>query len=202
MFLFNRYADGPRYYSEPKLVGFTLTPFSHPDLDSGAAAGPAYPPSQLLALHLAALQHQLSQLYAAAAAAVALGRVLVLPQLQCFCYRDPDSSRQGPAPWLAAAAAGSSSSSSSGWSCRAPGDDASVMPFNCTLDQVWTQGVMRHFTHSCAMPGAACGVWSAQYAFAVEICQRLSLLPPAHASILPTHICRLSTVPLLLLLAR
>lgn len=129
-----RYADGPRYYSEPQLLGFSLAPFSHPDIDSGAAAGPGYPPPALLALHLAALQHQLAQLYAAAAAAVALGRVLLLPQLQCFCYRDPDSGRHGPAPWLAAA--DGSSSSSSGWSCRAPGDDASQMPFNCTLDQV------------------------------------------------------------------
>jgi hypothetical protein len=116
-------------------VGFSLAPFSHPDVESGAAAAASYPPSQLLALHLAALQHQLGQLYAAAAAAVALGRVLVMPQLQCFCYRDPDSGRHGPAPWLAAAG----SSSSSGWSCRAPGDDASQMPFNCTLDQVWAQ---------------------------------------------------------------
>eukprot|EP00878_Enallax_costatus_P032930 GHUV01036281.1.p1 GENE.GHUV01036281.1~~GHUV01036281.1.p1 ORF type:complete len:221 (+),score=51.85 GHUV01036281.1:1-663(+) len=75
-----------------------------------------------------------------------------MPQFQCYCYRDPDSSPEGQASWL------SSSSSSSAavqgyseqqrqqqqWSCTAPGDDATTFPFNCTLDQVFSPQLMYH----------------------------------------------------------
>jgi hypothetical protein len=124
---YNRYADGPRYYSDPRLMSYNVTPFSHPDITSHLVSSPGYSDAQLLQLHLVSLKHQLSQFYAAAALAVVLGRTLVLPQFSCYCYRDPDSGPQGPS---------SRSAAGDGWSCRAPGDDVSTMPFACTLEQV------------------------------------------------------------------
>lgn len=125
-----RYADGPRYYTEAKLMSFNITQLSHPAVQSGGVDAAAFSAEELLAIHLASIEHQLEQFYAAAAVAVALGRVLVMPQFQCFCYRDPDSGQRGPATWIRVG------SGAGAWSCRAPGDDVSTLPFNCTLDQV------------------------------------------------------------------
>lgn len=148
----SRYADGPRYYTEPKLLSFTLNPYSSPAVTAGLANAPDYAPADQLSLHIASLQYQLQQFYAAAAVATALGRVLIMPQMQCFCYRDPDSGPAGPASWLL----GSSSSSEQQqqqqqWSCRAPGDDATSFPFNCSLDQVFSPQQM--YRHSAVFAG-------------------------------------------------
>eukprot|EP00879_Flechtneria_rotunda_P013672 GHRR01014282.1.p1 GENE.GHRR01014282.1~~GHRR01014282.1.p1 ORF type:complete len:597 (+),score=263.65 GHRR01014282.1:1631-3421(+) len=142
------YADGPRYYSEPKLLSFDLVPYSHTAITASLANLPTASPSDLLTLHLASINYQLQQLYAAAAAAVALGRTLLLPQLQCYCYRDPTGG-------AAAAAAAPARKGSNGhdWSCRAPGDNASVFPFNCTLDQVLSPQVL--YQHGAVFGGKA-----------------------------------------------
>jgi hypothetical protein len=97
-------------------------------VSAGLANAPDFNQGAQLALHLASLAHQLQQFYAGAALAAALGRVLVLPNFQCYCFRDAGSLLRG---------SDSDGASSRGWSCRAPGDDNSVFPFNCTLDQVW-----------------------------------------------------------------
>lgn len=136
-----RYADGPKYYSEPKLLSFDLQPYTSPQVTAGLANAPDFSQGEQLALHIASLSHQLQQFYAGAAVAAALGRVLVLPTFQCYCFRDPGSGPGGPGElsWGSSSSgsdSSSSSSSGSGWACRAPGDDNSVFPFNCTLDQV------------------------------------------------------------------
>ncbi|KAF8059108.1 XEG113 [Scenedesmus sp. PABB004] len=123
------YADGPRYYSEPGLMSFALSRYAGPALLAGAAPGAR--PGALLALHVASLAHELSQFYAAAAVAAALGRVLVLPAFTCWCYADPDGGPGGPPPRLV-----SEAGAAGGWSCRAPGDASSALPFNCSLDAV------------------------------------------------------------------
>lgn len=146
----SRYADGPRYYSEPRLLSFDITPYT---TAAAAAAGlistaADASPEELLALHVTSLQYQLQQFYAAAAVAAALGRVLIMPQLQCYCYRDPDSGPDGQASWLAgsstAAAQGYSEQQQQQWSCTAPGDDAAAFPFNCTSDQVFSPQLLYH----------------------------------------------------------
>lgn len=53
----------------------------------GLANAPDFSQGELLALHIASLSHQLQQFYAGAAVAAVLGRVLVLPTFQCYCYR-------------------------------------------------------------------------------------------------------------------
>lgn len=147
-----RYADGPRYYTEPKLLSFTLQYYSSSISPAAAAALANALPDELLSLHLASLQHQLQQFYAAAAVAAALGRVLILPQFQCYCYKDPDSGENGLADWLS-----SGSSSAAGgqqqqqWSCRAPGDDASELPFDCTMDQIFSPQLL--YRHSAVFAG-------------------------------------------------
>lgn len=132
-----RYADGPKYYSEPKLVSFDLAPYSSPDVTAGLANAPDFSQGELLALHIASLSRQLQQFYTGAAVAAVLGRTLVLPTFQCYCYRDPGSGPGGPRQ-LSWSSSGSvdGSPGAGGWACRAPGDDNSALPFNCTLDQV------------------------------------------------------------------
>jgi hypothetical protein len=156
-----RYADGPKYYSEPKLVSFELAPYSSPDVTAGLANAPDFSQGELLALHIASLSHQLQQFYAGAAVAAVLGRTLVLPTFQCYCYRDPGSSPGGPRQ-LSWSSSGSSSSSSvdgkpgtGGWACRAPGDDNSALPFNCTLDQV--RGLGQEHAEQGGQFTSACG---------------------------------------------
>lgn len=83
----HRYADGPKYYSDPKLLSFELAPYSSPEVTAGLANAPDFSQGELLALHMASLAHQLQQFYAGAAVAAMLGRVLVLPTFQCYCYR-------------------------------------------------------------------------------------------------------------------
>jgi hypothetical protein len=121
-------------------MSFELTAYSSPEVTAGLANAPDFSQSQLLALHVASLTHQLQQFYAGAAVATSLGRVLVLPNFQCYCYRATDSSAgvAGQLSWYSALKAGQSSQpeQQGGWACRAPGDDNSVLPFNCTLEQV------------------------------------------------------------------
>lgn len=87
LLLLFRYADGPKYYSDPKLVSFELAPYTSPEVTAGLANAPDFSSGELLALHMASLAHQLAQFYAGAAAAAVLGRVLILPTFQCYCYR-------------------------------------------------------------------------------------------------------------------
>jgi len=103
--------------------------YSSPQVTAGLANAPDFSQGDLLALHLASLSHQLQQFYAGAAVAATLDRVLVLPTFQCYCYRDTGSG-SADLSWLGSGAHGK------GWACRAPGDDNSALPFNCTVDQV------------------------------------------------------------------
>jgi hypothetical protein len=50
---------------------------------------------------VASMAHQLTQFYAGAALAAALGRVLVLPNFQCYCYRWVESRAAGGGGGLA-----------------------------------------------------------------------------------------------------
>lgn len=67
----------------------------------------------MIKFHLKAITEQLRQVWRAFALALATGRVLVLPRVQCFCYRNWFMMEQ----------------------CRIPGDSVTQFPFNCTLDQ-------------------------------------------------------------------
>ena len=104
------YADGPAYYSDPLLLSFDPGPPGTPPGFSNWTAN-----EDMLAVHVQSLEAQLAEFYAAAALALALGRVLVLPRLACHCFRHS-------APVAA---------------CRAPGDAAAQLPFTCTLEQVF-----------------------------------------------------------------
>jgi hypothetical protein len=108
-----RYADGPKYYSDPKMFSIQLDPYTPP---------PTYDPATAdeeaqVQLHAAAVLHQLSQLYVGMALAALLGRVFVMPPLQCYCWSSGASGRPQ-------------------YNCRAAGDFVSALPFTCTLDQV------------------------------------------------------------------
>jgi hypothetical protein len=78
------------------------------------------------------MQQQLSQFYWAAALAVALNRVLVLPELACFCHNGG-----GGASEL----------------CRAPGDRTTSLPFACTADQVSAAQQAQHAQHDTDQAG-------------------------------------------------
>jgi hypothetical protein len=108
-----RYADGPRYYSDPKLFSIQLDPYVPPTTYDPATADE----ETQVQLHAAALLHQLSQLYVGMALSALLGRVFVLPPLQCYCWNSGVSGRPQ-------------------YNCRAAGDYVSALPFTCTLDQV------------------------------------------------------------------
>ncbi len=62
-------------------------------------------------MHLAALRHQLAQVYYGFALALATNRTLVLPRLQCYCAKN----------WYMTE------------SCRILGEKATVFPFACSL---------------------------------------------------------------------
>lgn len=64
--------------------------------------------------HNRAVDFQLQQLWHAMGLALALNRTLLMPRMLCFCVRG----------WFANDA------------CRLPGDKVSMLPFNCTGDQV------------------------------------------------------------------
>ena len=117
-----RYADGPKYYSDPRLLSFELQPYTAPKGFNPAVASQ----ETMLQLHLQALTFQLSQLYAAAALATLLDRTLVLPPLECYCWSAAGSTAGVEGPGLPV-------------DCRARGDSSSSAdtgPFNCTLEQV------------------------------------------------------------------
>ncbi|GBF89049.1 hypothetical protein Rsub_01766 [Raphidocelis subcapitata] len=116
--------DGPEYLDPPALLSFDLavppeppgfSSWADPGEPGGNATAAKLGVLAMADAHASSLDAQLSQLWHAAGAAVALNRTLLLPQLRCLCAR--------------------------GWHatdrCRLAGDNATSLPVNCSLDQVF-----------------------------------------------------------------
>ncbi|KAL6749493.1 nucleotide-diphospho-sugar transferase-domain-containing protein [Haematococcus lacustris] len=102
------YNDEPEYYSGPQFItadiDFPPVPPGYNEMRDTEA---------MIKIHLAKMEVQLKQMYRAMAIAVIMNRTLVLPKLQCFCYKNWFMMEQ----------------------CRIPGDRATVYPMECQLDQ-------------------------------------------------------------------
>ncbi|GFH17219.1 EF-hand domain-containing protein [Haematococcus lacustris] len=105
------YNDEPEYYSGPQFI--TAVPPGYNEMRDTEA---------MIKIHLAKMEVQLKQMYRAMAIAVIMNRTLVLPKLQCFCYKNWAMSSQLP---------GVQAQGNAG----IPGDRATVYPMECQLDQ-------------------------------------------------------------------
>jgi len=102
------YNDEPEYYNGPLFITAELEKVPVPD-----GYNSWKDTEEMIKFHLQAMDKQLVQVYRVMAAAVMLNRTLVLPKMQCFCYKNWFMMEQ----------------------CRIPGDKATVFPMECQLDQ-------------------------------------------------------------------
>ncbi|KAJ9511474.1 hypothetical protein QJQ45_029860 [Haematococcus lacustris] len=127
------YNDEPEYYSGPQFItadiDFPPVPPGYNEMRDTEA---------MIKIHLAKMKVQLKQMYRVMAIAVIMNRTLVLPKLQCFCYKNwfmMEQCRQVAGQWrhdmhkpLVQLQP---------WLVRVmiPGDRATVYPMECQLDQ-------------------------------------------------------------------
>ncbi|KAJ9511362.1 hypothetical protein QJQ45_029767 [Haematococcus lacustris] len=127
------YNDEPEYYSGPQFItadiDFPPVPPGYNEMRDTEA---------MIKIHLAKMEVQLKQMYRAMAIAVIMNRTLVLPKLQCFCYKNwfmMEQCRQVAGQWRHGRH--KPLVQLQPWLTRAmiPGDRATVYPMECQLDQ-------------------------------------------------------------------
>ncbi|KAJ9511250.1 hypothetical protein QJQ45_017155 [Haematococcus lacustris] len=141
------YNDEPEYYSGPQFItadiDFPPVPPGYNEMRDTEA---------MIKIHLAKMEVQLKQMYRAMAIAVIMNRTLVLPKLQCFCYKNwfmMEQCRQVAGqwrhgrhkplvqlqPWLSRAMSSQLPGVQAQGNAGIPGDRATVYPMECQLDQ-------------------------------------------------------------------
>eukprot|EP00201_Polytomella_parva_P005429 CAMPEP_0175083446 /NCGR_PEP_ID=MMETSP0052_2-20121109/27390_1 /TAXON_ID=51329 ORGANISM="Polytomella parva, Strain SAG 63-3" /NCGR_SAMPLE_ID=MMETSP0052_2 /ASSEMBLY_ACC=CAM_ASM_000194 /LENGTH=727 /DNA_ID=CAMNT_0016354903 /DNA_START=486 /DNA_END=2672 /DNA_ORIENTATION=- len=105
------YIDPPEYYHPRRLLSFELDQLAMP---SHYNSIPESQTEVMIQFHIKAANYQLQQFYAAAAIAMSLDRVLVLPTFLCYCSKN----------WYMTVA------------CRIHEANNALFPFKCPLSQL------------------------------------------------------------------